>query len=144
VDRDTIQAAVDAAGPDGRILVRFRDYLVPMLDEAATAVKDALGETVLVHDEAGHERVISGRFLKFAGDHVLLGTPPRTIEEVIPFADIQDVRPDHAEHPSGSVLMGLAAPAPSLPADPPAGEPPAAAEQSVAEETPEPIAPGEA
>ncbi len=124
VDRAFVQSQIEAAGPVGHLVVSFRDYLAPVLDDNAEAVKDDFGETVHAHDPLGHVRTVSGFPVALIDTHVGIGAGPgKPIHQLIAFADIDRIHPDAGELPAGN-LAPLDIPEPAPP-EPPAGVPPA-------------------
>jgi len=111
VDRAFVQSQIDAAGPAGHLVVSFRDYRTPVLDDNAEAVKDDFGETIHAHDPLGHVRVVSGFPVALIDTHVGIGAGPgKPIHQLIAFADIDRIHPD-----TGELLPGqLAAEAPEM------------------------------
>jgi len=119
-----VQSQIEAAGPVGHLVVSFRDYLAPVLDDNAEAVKDDFGETVHAHDPLGHVRTVSGFPVALIDTHVGIGAGPgKPIHQLIAFADIDRIHPDAGELPAGN-LAPLDIPEPAPP-EPPAGVPPA-------------------
>jgi hypothetical protein len=115
VDKAFVQSQIDAAGPAGHLVVSFRDYLTPVLDEAGEAVKDDIGETVHAHDPLGHVRVASGFPVALIDTHLGIGDGPgKPIRQLIAFTDIDRIHADAGELPAGN-LTPLDEPAPVPP-----------------------------
>jgi len=124
VDRAFVQSQIDAAGPAGHLVVSFRDYHTPVLDDSAEAVKDDFGETVHTHDPLGHVRVVSGFPVALIDTHVGIGAAPgKPIDKLIAFADIDRIHADAGELPAGN-LAAVDIPEPAPP-EPPAEVSPA-------------------
>ena len=84
-----------AGGIGGRIVVRFRDYLVPKLDEAYEAIKDEVGNTIHEHHPLGHMRIVAGSVVALIDNHLALGAGPgKPIDHLIPLADIEHAQAD--------------------------------------------------
>jgi hypothetical protein len=134
MDRTTVEQLLEAAGPGGRLTIRFRDHLVPQLDEnaeavhemtpklddAGNAVTDDAGNTVMVpegpvihvQDEAGIMRTISAAVVQIIDNHIALGVGPgKPIDRLIAFSDIDAIRPDPADHDAAVITAGPSAPA---------------------------------
>jgi hypothetical protein len=128
VDKAFVQSQIDAAGPTGHLVVSFRDYLVPVLDENGEAVKDELGETVHAQHPLGHVRTVSGFPTALIDTHLGIGAGPgKPIFSLIAFTDIDRIHPDAGELPAGN-LAPVDAPAPAPPEptpEPPLEVPPA-------------------
>jgi len=130
IDRAFVQSLIDEAGPSGHLVVTFRDYLTPVLNEAGEAVKDdrkdddgnPVGETVLAHHPLGHIRTISGYPVILIDTHLGIGFGPgKPIDHLIAFSDIDRVHADLGELPLGELAQATeaSAPAPSEPEVPP-------------------------
>lgn len=135
MDRATIQSQIDAAGPAGHLVVTFRDYLVPQLDEAGEAVRalipketdgvvetDAGGNPVMVpegavihaHDPLGHIRTVSGFPVVLLDTHIGIGAGPgQPILNLIPFSDIDRVHADAGELSPGALSPPVVEPVPA-------------------------------
>ncbi len=127
MDRAFVQSQIDAAGPVGHLVVSFRDYRTPVLDDNAEAVKDDFGETVHAHDPLGHVRVVSGFPVALIDTHVGIGPGPgKPIHQLIAFTDIDRIHPDAGELPDGNLahLAPVDVPEPAPP-ESPAEVPPA-------------------
>lgn len=127
VDRAFVQSQIDAAGPTGHLVVSFRDYLTPVLDDAGEAVKDDVGETVHAHDPLGHVRTVSGFPVALIDTHVGIGAGPgKPITQLIAFTDIDRIHADLGELLPGELATAAEAPeAVELEPEPPAEAPPA-------------------
>lgn len=114
MNSDDVQAHIDAAGPDGRLVVKWVDRMTPVLDDRGQAVQDEQGNTVHEETEHGHVRTVAARVVRLIETHLGLGHERGgPIEHLIHFADIVRIEPDPAE------------PAPEPPADtaPPPADP---------------------
>ena len=111
VDKAFVQSQIEAAGPVGHLVVSFRDYLAPVLDDKAEAVKDDAGETIHAHDPLGHVRVVSGFPVALIDTHVGIGDGPgKSIRHLVAFADIDRIHPDLGELLPGELAAAEEAP----------------------------------
>jgi hypothetical protein len=98
MNSEDVQAHIDAAGPDGRLVVKFVDRMTPVLDDKGQAVQDQQGNTVHEETEQGHVRTVAARVVKMIETHLGLGHERGgPIEHLIHFADILRIEPDPAE-----------------------------------------------
>jgi hypothetical protein len=129
VDRTTVEQLLEAAGPGGRLTIRFRDRVVPQLDANGEAVHEEFpdgssGAVIHVVDPVGIARTMSAFVVQIIDNHVALGTGPgQPIERLVAFDDIEAVRPDPADHDAVVIRAGTPAPPVQEPAITP--EPPA-------------------
>jgi hypothetical protein len=125
VDRTIVEQHLEAAGPGGRLAIRFRDRLVPRLDPNGEAVYEqfpdgTLGQVVHVEDQVGISRTISAAVVQIIDNHVALGVAPGSpIERLIAFADIEVIRPDPADHDASTIRAGEPVQAQTAPAPAP-------------------------
>jgi hypothetical protein len=118
MEKTAVESVVQAAGgPGGSVVVRFRDFLTPILNEDGTAAKELTPElddegNYIVDDEGnvnmipegpvvhelhplGHVRVTSGIVVKVIDNHLALGPSiAGPIQHLIAFDDIEHVTPD--------------------------------------------------
>jgi hypothetical protein len=96
VTKDQIAQHIEAAGGTGsRVVIRYRDYLVPVLDDNAEAVKDEFGNTALEHHPLGHMRAVAANVVALIDNHIALGAGPgKPIDHLIPLVDIEHMTPD--------------------------------------------------
>lgn len=94
MDKTAVQSVIEAAGPGGRVTIRYRDYFVPKLDENHEAVKDEAGNAIYGQDEIGHVRTVCAPAHKLIDGHVVLGSPG-ALTHLIALDDIERMTPDY-------------------------------------------------
>lgn len=118
MDRSTVESQIEAAGPGGRIAIRFTDRVIPKLHpETAEAVYEEYEDgtkaatPVYVADDVGITRTMSAFVVQLIDNYVAIGAGPgQPIERLIAFADIGTIRPDPADHDAVIVRAGTVTP----------------------------------
>lgn len=116
MDRTTVEQLLEAAGPGGRLTIRFRDRVVPQMDANGEAVHEEFpdgttGAVIHVVDPVGITRTMSAFVVQIIDNHVALGAGPgHPIERLIAFDDIEAIRPDPADHDAVVIRAGIPLP----------------------------------